>query len=84
MGVAPHGLNGVSTMMCGSCSNENAFKTVFMWYRKKQRGGSIDFTPEEMSSCMINQPPGAPNLSIMSFEVLIVYIKNIKDISVNL
>lgn len=21
------------TMACGSCSNENAFKTIFMWYR---------------------------------------------------
>lgn len=73
MGVAPQGLNGVSTMMCGSCSNENAYKTVFMWYRKKERGGSIEFTPEEMSSCMINQPPGAPKLSIMSFEVQTVY-----------
>ncbi|CAH0720809.1 unnamed protein product, partial [Brenthis ino] len=68
MAVAPRGLNGVSTMMCGSCSNENAYKTVIMWYRKKERGGSIDFTPEEMASCMVNQPPGSPNLSIMSFE----------------
>ncbi|XP_050345699.1 4-aminobutyrate aminotransferase, mitochondrial [Nymphalis io] len=68
MAVAPKGLNGVSTMMCGSCSNENAYKTVFMWYRKRERGGKIDFTPEEMASCMVNQPPGSPNLSILSFQ----------------
>ena len=29
MSCAPKGLTGVTTMMCGSCSNENAFKTVF-------------------------------------------------------
>ncbi|CAH2086500.1 unnamed protein product [Euphydryas editha] len=68
MSVAPQGLNGVSTMMCGSCSNENAFKSVFMWYRKRERGGKVDFTPEEMTSCMSNQPPGSPNLSILSFQ----------------
>ena len=26
---APSGMNGVTTMMCGSCSNEHAFKAVF-------------------------------------------------------
>ncbi|XP_041977177.1 4-aminobutyrate aminotransferase, mitochondrial [Aricia agestis] len=68
MPVAPRGLNNISTMMCGSCSNENAYKAVFMWQRSKKRGGKIEFTPEEMSSCMANQPPGSPNLSIMSFK----------------
>ncbi|CAG9585485.1 unnamed protein product [Danaus chrysippus] len=68
MEVAPSGLNGVATMMCGSCSNENAYKTVFMWYRKKERCGKIDFTEEEMTSCMDNRPPGAPKLSILSFK----------------
>ncbi|XP_038215218.1 4-aminobutyrate aminotransferase, mitochondrial [Zerene cesonia] len=68
MPVAPAGLKGIATMMCGSCSNENAYKAVFMWYRTKQRGGKIDFTPEEMSSCMLNQQPGAPKMSILSFK----------------
>ncbi|XP_068629535.1 probable 4-aminobutyrate aminotransferase, mitochondrial [Battus philenor] len=68
MAVAPPGLKCVSTMMCGSCSNENAFKSVFIWYRTKERGGKIDFTPEEMNSCLINQPPGSPHLSILSFK----------------
>ncbi|XP_028170076.1 4-aminobutyrate aminotransferase, mitochondrial, partial [Ostrinia furnacalis] len=68
LSVAPQGLNNISTMMCGSCSNENAYKAVFMWYRTKERNGKIDFTPEEMESCMLNQAPGAPKLSIMSFK----------------
>ncbi|CAG9783729.1 unnamed protein product [Diatraea saccharalis] len=68
LSVAPSGLTGVSTMMCGSCSNENAYKAVFMRYRTKERGGKLDFTPEEIESCMLNQPPGAPKLSIMSFK----------------
>jgi 4-aminobutyrate aminotransferase / (S)-3-amino-2-methylpropionate transaminase len=69
LSVAPNGLNNVSTMMCGSCSNENAYKAVFIWYRTKERGGKIDFTQEEMTSCMLNQAPGTPKMSIMSFEV---------------
>lgn len=31
MAVAPKGLDCVTTMMCGSCSNENAFKNIFIW-----------------------------------------------------
>ncbi|XP_047509831.1 4-aminobutyrate aminotransferase, mitochondrial [Pieris napi] len=68
MSVAPNGVNGIATMMCGSCSNENAYKTVMMWYRNKQRGGNVDFTPEELATCMLNQQPGSPNLSILSFK----------------
>lgn len=66
MPVAPKGLDCITTMMCGSCSNENAFKNMFLWYAKKQRGGK-DFTVAEKESCMINQPPGSPHLSILSF-----------------
>ena len=54
-------------MACGSCSNENAFKAVFMWYRNKQRGGG-PITEEENISCMVNQKPGSPEFSIMSFK----------------
>jgi len=32
MNIAPKGLNKITTMMCGSCSNENAFKSIFIWY----------------------------------------------------
>lgn len=31
MSVAPKGLKNITTMMCGSCSNENAMKNVFIW-----------------------------------------------------
>lgn len=72
LSVAPSNLSQIATMMCGSCSNENAFKNVFIWYRTKERGGKIDFTPEELSSCMLNQNPGSPELTIMSFEVNII------------
>ncbi|KAF4525588.1 hypothetical protein B566_EDAN015526 [Ephemera danica] len=68
-GVAPPGLNQITTMACGSCSNENAYKAIFMWYQQKQRGGhDVGFTQQEMDSCMINLPPGSPNLSILSFK----------------
>lgn len=32
MSVAPKGLPNITTMMCGSCSNENAFKNMFIWW----------------------------------------------------
>ncbi|CRK95818.1 CLUMA_CG009270, isoform A, partial [Clunio marinus] len=56
-----------STMMCGSCSNENAFKSMFIWYNKKRRGEHCDFTAKEKETSVINLPPGCPNLSILSF-----------------
>ncbi|XP_072162609.1 4-aminobutyrate aminotransferase, mitochondrial isoform X2 [Bemisia tabaci] len=69
LGVAPKGLSShVTTMMCGSCSNENAFKNIFFWYRNKERGDLSDFPPEDISSCMKNQSPGSPDLCFLSFE----------------
>ncbi|ELU05560.1 hypothetical protein CAPTEDRAFT_228193 [Capitella teleta] len=67
MTIAPKGLHHVQNMACGACSNENAFKSVFMAYRRKQRGGA-GYSQEEMDSSLINQPPGCPNLAILSFE----------------
>lgn len=63
---APQGLDKVFTMTCGSVSNENAFKLMHFYRCDKVREGR-DFTEEEMASCMINQQPGTPNLSVMSF-----------------
>nr|KAF6439578.1 4-aminobutyrate aminotransferase [Rousettus aegyptiacus] len=64
--VAPKGMSQLITMACGSCSNENAFKTIFMWYRSKERG-KTGFSKEELETCMINQAPGCPDYSILSF-----------------
>nr|MBE5725114.1 putative4-aminobutyrate aminotransferase, mitochondrial-like [Cucujiformia] len=50
-----------------ACSNENAYKNMFMVYQKRQRGGDLRFTPEEEASCMINMAPGSPKLSLLSF-----------------
>ncbi|XP_025058899.1 4-aminobutyrate aminotransferase, mitochondrial isoform X2 [Alligator sinensis] len=66
LSVAPKGLQQVFTMACGSCSNENAFKVTFMWYRNKERGRN-SVTKEELETCMINQAPGCPDYSILSF-----------------
>lgn len=57
----------VTTMSCGSCSNENAYKAIFVWYRRKQRG-ERDYTPEEETSCVMNQLPGVSDLTLMSFK----------------
>ncbi|XP_063238975.1 LOW QUALITY PROTEIN: 4-aminobutyrate aminotransferase, mitochondrial [Bacillus rossius redtenbacheri] len=58
----------VTTMMCGSCANENAYKSIFLWYRQRERGADAGFTPEEMESCMLNQAPGSPPLCMLSFK----------------
>lgn len=39
--IAPGGMSEVTTMMCGSCANENAFKAAFIWYMVSQM---IDIT----------------------------------------
>ncbi|KAK2160754.1 hypothetical protein LSH36_127g08000 [Paralvinella palmiformis] len=66
MSVAPQHLKYVQTMACGACSNEHAFKAVFMAYRRKQRGGATP-SKEELESCLMNREPGCPSLTIMSF-----------------
>ncbi|VVC31952.1 Pyridoxal phosphate-dependent transferase, subdomain 2,4-aminobutyrate aminotransferase [Cinara cedri] len=67
MSVAPKDMGALTTMMCGSCSNENAYKNMFMKYQRDKRGGTSDFTEQEKESCMINMAPGTPKLSILSF-----------------
>lgn len=67
--VAPKGLDQVFTAMAGSDANETAYKAAFMWRRQHERGGShIEFTEEDIASSMLNQAPGAPQLSILSFK----------------
>ncbi|KAL1502455.1 hypothetical protein ABEB36_007594 [Hypothenemus hampei] len=66
LNVSP-GLPQVMTMMCGSCSNENAYKALFFGYRNRERGENVDFSDLELTSCMINKSPGAPQLSLLSF-----------------
>jgi 4-aminobutyrate aminotransferase/(S)-3-amino-2-methylpropionate transaminase len=65
MSCAPPGMDGVTTMMCGSCSNENAFKTVFKAWMNRERG------TDEVSNddCQLaNENQGHGNkLSILAF-----------------
>jgi len=68
MSVAPKGMDQIYPMMCGTCSNENAIKLMFMNYMQKQRGDRVGFTQEELESTMQNQSPGSPKLSILSFK----------------
>ncbi|KAI9915001.1 hypothetical protein PsorP6_007762 [Peronosclerospora sorghi] len=65
--VAPKRLKDVNTLMCGSCSNENAYKAVFMWFQSKQRGGRPP-SEHDLETSMTHQLPGTPNLSILSFQ----------------
>ncbi|TQS31315.1 hypothetical protein Golomagni_08405, partial [Golovinomyces magnicellulatus] len=64
--AAPKGMDQVFTAMTGSDANETAYKAAFIWRRAQERGNA-DFTKEELDSTMLNQAPGSPNLSILSF-----------------
>lgn len=67
LSIAPKGHSQVTTMSCGSCSNENAYKAMFLRYRRKQRGDR-PYTQEEETSCIMNQAPGVSELTLMSFK----------------
>ena len=64
--AAPKGMSQVFTSMTGSDANETAYKAAFIWRLTQERGGR-EFTKEELTSAMINQAPGAPKYSILSF-----------------
>ena len=67
--AAPKGLDQVFTAMAGSDANETAYKAAFMWRRQQERGGAdVEFSESEIASSMLNQSPGAPQLSILSFK----------------
>ncbi|XP_067672599.1 4-aminobutyrate aminotransferase, mitochondrial-like isoform X2 [Haliotis asinina] len=67
LAVAPPGMAEVQTMACGACSVEHAQKALFIEYKARQRGGAPP-TEEELTSCLMNQAPGNPDLSILSFK----------------
>ncbi|XP_036368360.1 4-aminobutyrate aminotransferase, mitochondrial isoform X2 [Octopus sinensis] len=66
MSMAPPNLTHVQTMACGACSVENCLKSMFMVYQRQKRKGQPP-SAEELQSCLVNEPPGSPDLSILSF-----------------
>lgn len=65
--IAPPGMGEVTTMACGSCANENAFKVAFIHHQNRKRGDRTTFNQDEIESCMLNASPGCPDLAILSF-----------------
>jgi len=65
--VAPKGLDHIFTAQSGSEANELAFKASFMFYRRKERGHGVEWTDEEIKSCLDNAKPGSPDLAVLSF-----------------
>lgn len=66
--IAPQGLGYIFTAQSGSEANELAYKAAFMRYRRKERGEGVEWTEDEISSCLNNAKPGSPELAIMSFK----------------
>jgi len=61
-------MDQIFPMMCGTCSNENAIKLMFMKYMDNLRGGRKEFTTEELQTTMQHQAPGSPKLSVLAFK----------------
>ena len=69
MDVAPAGMTRVCGAMCGTCSVEAAFKHAVIAYAQAKRGGmDVPPTAEELETTMLNQAPGSPAYSILSFK----------------
>lgn len=68
MNIAPRGTDNIITMMCGTCSNENGMKLMFMKYAEQMRGGRVDFTQEELATAMTGEMPGIPKMCVISFD----------------
>jgi 4-aminobutyrate aminotransferase/(S)-3-amino-2-methylpropionate transaminase len=67
MRAAPQGMHSIFTAQSGSEANELAYKAAFMLYQRRARGDGVEWTSEEISSCMDNEAPGSPQLAILSF-----------------
>lgn len=63
----PGGLDRIFTAQSGSEANELAFKAAFMLYRRRERGEGVEWTEEEIASCLQNAAPGSPDLAVLSF-----------------
>jgi 4-aminobutyrate aminotransferase/(S)-3-amino-2-methylpropionate transaminase len=66
--VAPKGHNQIFTAQSGSEANELAYKAAFMRFRRRERGEGVEWSEEEIASCMNNSAPGSPELAILSFK----------------
>jgi len=64
--VKPQGMDYLQTMMCGSCSVENALKAAMIKYRADQRGTPVP-TDLELDTCMRQQAPGMPDMCFLTF-----------------
>jgi len=64
--IAPAGMKYIQTLMCGSCTVENALKAAFGFYAYRARGGEAP-GPEAHASCMDGQKPGSPEVTALSF-----------------
>jgi 4-aminobutyrate aminotransferase/(S)-3-amino-2-methylpropionate transaminase len=54
-------------MMDGTSANENAIKQAFIHYQTKKRGGKPP-SKQDLETCMRQEQPGTPNLSVMGFQ----------------
>jgi len=67
LSVAPEAHSQVTTMSCGSCSNESAYKAILMWYRHKMTGEEPS-TKEMETSRVMKSSPDCSDYTLMSFK----------------
>lgn len=64
--IKPPGMDHIQTLMCGSCTIENALKSAFGYQAYKERGGQGP-SELELSSCMDGLQPGSVARTAMGF-----------------
>jgi len=64
--IKPPGMDHIQTLMCGSCTIENALKSAFGYQAYKDRGGEGP-SELELSSCMDGLQPGSVSRTAMGF-----------------
>ncbi|KAJ8946957.1 hypothetical protein NQ314_008758 [Rhamnusium bicolor] len=64
--VSPN-LPNITTFSCGSCVIENAFKAMMIAYQMEERGDQ-GISEDDIDCALKNQPPGSPNLAILTFK----------------
>ena len=67
MSIKPQGMDFVYSTICDSCTVDVALKLVFMEFQGRKREDPMVVSQEDLDSCIMNQAPGSPNLSILSF-----------------
>ena len=68
MKICPPELDSLYSFICSNCTIEVALKLAFIDFQSRKRTDPVQISDLDLDSCMNNQQPGAPDLSVLSFD----------------